>query len=179
MTRTSRTDPLRIDALSVASGQVGLTICPGKRGASALGEPWARDLDADIAVIAAWRAQLVVTLMESDELAAHGVAQLGAAVTAAGLTWRHVPIADLSVPDERAMRCWRRISPGVHRQVAAGGRVLVHCLGGLGRSGLIATLILIERGVDPAAALEVVRAARPGAVETAAQERWLDACAHP
>ena len=54
-----------------------------------------------------------------------------------------------------------------------GGKVLVHCKGGLGRAGLVAARILVERGVPPRAAIDAVRTVRPGAVETAAQERHV------
>ena len=40
--------------------------------------------------------------------------------------------------------------------------VLVHCRGGLGRAGTIAARLLIELGVEPAKAIEDVRAVRPG-----------------
>jgi len=51
--RTSLTDPLRIAELPVAAagGMVGVTFCPGKRGDSVFGRPWARDLDADLDVV--------------------------------------------------------------------------------------------------------------------------------
>jgi hypothetical protein len=37
--RTSETHPIRIDALPVGNGQIGLTFCPGKRGDSVFGLP--------------------------------------------------------------------------------------------------------------------------------------------
>jgi ADP-ribosyl-[dinitrogen reductase] hydrolase len=52
---------------------------------------------------------------------------------------------------------------------------ITHCRGGLGRAGLVAALLLIETGLEAEAAIRAVRAARPGAIETAAQERYVRA----
>ena len=51
--------------------------------------------------------------------------------------------------------------------------MLVHCRGGLGRAGTIAARLLIELGIEPATAIERVRAVRPGAIETRAQEEYV------
>lgn len=52
----------------------------------------------------------------------------------------------------------------------------MHCRGGLGRTGTIAARLAIEFGVPPDAALRAVRKARPGTVETPAQETYVRAC---
>jgi ADP-ribosyl-[dinitrogen reductase] hydrolase len=54
-----------------------------------------------------------------------------------------------------------------------GNRIVVHCRGGLGRTGVIAARLLIELGEAPDKALQRVRAARPGAVETPEQEDYV------
>jgi len=51
--------------------------------------------------------------------------------------------------------------------------VVFHCKGGLGRAGTAACCCLIHADVDAGTALERVRAAREGAVETATQERFI------
>ena len=55
----------------------------------------------------------------------------------------------------------------------AGFNVLVHCKGGLGRAGTIASRLLIELGIDPHAAVAAVRAPRLGAIETPAQFAYV------
>jgi protein-tyrosine phosphatase len=130
-------------------------------------------LAADIAATAAWGAGAVLTLVEAAELEALGLAALPAAVRAAGMDWLHVPVPDFAPPGPAALTAWRTAGPALAARLAAGGRVLVHCRAGLGRSGTLAAMILIEAGSPPAAALAAVRAARPGAVETAAQEAFV------
>ncbi len=51
--------------------------------------------------------------------------------------------------------------------------VLLHCRGGLGRTGVVAARLLMEFGVPVKDAVRTVRAARPGTIETSAQERYL------
>lgn len=174
MARTSLTHPLRIDDLEVGTGRLGLTICPGKKGDSVFGAPWDRDLGLDLDAVRAWGADVVVTLVESDELAALGAAGLGQAVRARGMVWRHLPIRDLGAPDDRGVASWREVSPELHRALDAGGRVLIHCRGGLGRAGTMSALLLIERGDTAQEAIARVREARPHAIETSAQIEFLE-----
>jgi protein-tyrosine phosphatase len=51
--------------------------------------------------------------------------------------------------------------------------VLVHCAAGLGRTGTLAALLLVEGGLEPEAAIARVRQARPGTLETADQEAFV------
>ena len=53
------------------------------------------------------------------------------------------------------------------------GTVLLHCQGGSGRTGTFGAAWLISRGMNGADALAAVRAANPGAVETAEQEEFV------
>ena len=61
----------------------------------------------------------------------------------------------------------------LRERLASGASVVIHCLGGLGRTGMITARLLIEFGAEPDEAIAAVRAARPGAVQTFAQERYL------
>ena len=59
-------------------------------------------------------------------------------------------------------------------KIAAGKRVMIHCVGGLGRSGLLAASYLIRHGHKPADAIALVRQARgERAVETKIQEDFV------
>ena len=59
-----------------------------------------------------------------------------------------------------------------HRALTGRGRVLIHCKGGCGRSGMVALRLMIEAGEAPDEALARLRSVRPCAVETDAQMRW-------
>lgn len=173
MVRTGTSHPLRIADLPLANGRLGITLCPGKKGKSVFGAHWDRDLDLDLDVIKGWGANVVLSLIEDREFDMLGVPGLGEAVTSRGIDWCHFPIPDLDAPGDAAMDKWAVISPKLHGILERGGRVLIHCRGGLGRAGAIAALLLTERGWSAPRAISDVRAVRPGAVETPEQERWL------
>ena len=174
--KTSMTHPLEIDELTCGAGVVGMTLCPGKRAPSYFGGQWERNLAADMRVVADWGASVVVTLTEGFELDQLGVANLGNVAEAVELDWHHLPIPDMHVPDERFERRWTYTGHVLRHKLAAGERVLLHCRGGLGRTGTIAARLAIELGAPPDAALRAVRQARRGTVETPAQEAYVRAC---
>ena len=63
---------------------------------------------------------------------------------------------------------------GELRQILQNGEdVLVHCRGGLGRAGTIGARLLVELGMEPVKAIQQIRAVRPGAIETKAQENHV------
>jgi protein-tyrosine phosphatase len=58
----------------------------------------------------------------------------------------------------------------------SGRNVVIHCIGGLGRTGTVAGCVLVELGLTSAQALEVLHALRgPHCPETRAQERFIAA----
>jgi hypothetical protein len=173
--RTSLSHPLRIDILSVpgTTGLIGMTICPGKKGLSLYGRPWDRDLGIDLQAVRAWHPDLFITLMEEREFEQLGVPGFGSEAKKAGLCWLHLPIPDTEAPGEVFHGLWRDHGPNVRRILRNGGRVLLHCRGGLGRTGTLAAQLLVEFGEEPNAAIESVRRARHGAIETADQEEYV------
>jgi ADP-ribosylglycohydrolase len=174
MPRTSLSHPLRIPSVPVPGtpGILGLTLCPGKVQEDGLTGAWQRDLDLDLRAVRDWGACALVTLMEGRELAACRVADLPARLPA-GIAHFHLPIPDGGVPDAAWERAWAVAGPRIRTLLREGGKVVVHCLGGLGRTGTIAARLLVEFGMTPEAAIQAVRAARPGAIETAGQEAYV------
>jgi ADP-ribosyl-[dinitrogen reductase] hydrolase len=173
--RTSANDPLRVDFLSAAvvglPGQIGLTIAPGKRD---LPRAWDRDLAADLARLREhFRADVLVSLMEAHEYDALKIPTLRAAAAEAGLDVRWFPIRDVSVPAPGELPAFAALVNGIVASARAGQRVVVHCRGGIGRSGLVAASCLVALGHAPAAAIAATRDARPGAVETSEQDAWV------
>ena len=174
---TISSNPLRIAELPVgtAGGRIGITFAPGKQQQDGLTAAHRRDLGADLDAIAAWNAAAVVTLVEPRELDSLGIAGLGAEVRRRHMEWHHWPIEDYGVPDAAFEEAWPTRSATLRALLACGSRVLVHCKGGLGRAGTISARLLAEGGVAPDAAIQAVRAVRPGAIETRSQEAWVRA----
>ncbi len=174
MLRTSDTHPLQIAGVDAGAdrGKIGVTFAPGKNDRFATGGPWARDLDKDLDAIVAWDARMIVTLLESHELAHLAITRLGMEVQRRGIEWLHLPIPDVSTPDPEFEAEWPAVSDHLRSRLDAGENILIHCRGGLGRSGMIAARLLAETGVDAEEAIARVRAVRPGAIETWEQEQW-------
>lgn len=172
--RTSLSHPLKIATLETGGpgwGSLGITFCPGKIDPDGLSAAWQRDLDADLDVIAAWPAAIVVTLIEDHEFELLGVPALGKGVAARGMTWIHAPIEDVNVPDAGFEAAWTEHGRTVRRTLREGVNVLFHCRGGLGRAGMMTARTLVELGWRPQEAIDKVRRVRPGAIETRLQER--------
>jgi len=175
MIRTSQSHPLVIAPVEVAPGfgRIGITFAPGKSDPDAASGAWARDLAADLDAIAAWPAGTLVTLIEPHEFELLGIAALGDEARRRGLDWRHLPIRDVSVPGPAFEAVWPAQSAALRAKLGSGENIVVHCRGGLGRAGMIAARLLVEGGLDADAAMARVRAVRPGAIETRAQEHWV------
>jgi len=172
--RTSETHPLQIAAIeSPAGGFIGMTFCPGKQDPGAMTGPWERDLLTDLKVVSAWHTRAVITLMEDHELVQLGVPAIGETTRSLGMTWYHLPIRDVSVPDSSFKNSWKKAGAELRQRLIAGERIVIHCKGGLGRTGLIAAQLLIELGESPERALMRVRKEWPGAVETQEQEDYV------
>lgn len=90
-----------------------------------------------------------------------------------GIAIIRAPIVDYGNPDEAYESGWRNHRRQALDVLESGGKVLVHCRGGRGRSGTIAAALLIAGGMAPADAIALVRQSRPAAIETAGQEAWL------
>ncbi len=156
-----------------AAGVVGLTLCPGKKDRAAATGAWDRDLDTDLDAVAGWGARAVVSLVEDHELSLLGVEALGREVRRRKMVWFHLPIRDAGVPDRDFERRWRSAGPELRARLLAGERILVHCRGGLGRTGTIAARLLVELGMAAEEAIRSVRRARTGAIENDRQEDYV------
>ncbi len=140
--------------------------------------PWDRDLDADLDALSRSNVATLVTLMEEDEMSGVGVSMgnLREAAKQRDIQWHWMPIRDVSIPDRAFEDAWRSLGPALRKQLRSGSRIVVHCRGGLGRSGTVAARLLVEMGMDHASAIKSVRAARPGAIETRQQEGYVRQC---
>jgi hypothetical protein len=173
--KTSLTDPLQIKTVTPdgTPGTIGMTLCPGRKGISAAYGRWDRDLASDLDVVRAWNPDIVIALLEDHEFPRIGIPRFREDVARSGLPWEFAPIVDGDIPDAAFERRWRELGPRVRKILRAGGRVLIHCRAGLGRTGLLAATLLVEFGAKPQTAIEDVRRARPGAIETLAQEAYV------
>jgi protein-tyrosine phosphatase len=170
--RTSETHPMQIGVVQAtpAHGRIGITFCPGKYDPNAMTGGWHRNLDIDLDAIRDWGANLVLTLVEQQELEQLRVARLGDSVRARSIQWLHLPIKDYHPPSALFEESWVTHGAHIRHLLRKGSDVVVHCKGGLGRAGMIAARLLVELGMPPEEAMNLVRAVRKGAIETIDQE---------
>lgn len=175
MEKTSLTHPLQIAEVKLGGGygRIGITLCPGKVAPSLFGGNWNRDLGLDLEATYAWGAATVVTLIEDHEFEMLKVEGLGDAVREHHMQWCHLPIRDVSIPDENFEEVWQSTGEALRAQLREGFDILVHCRGGLGRAGTIAARLAVELGSTPSDAIDQVRRVRPGAIETHEQENYV------
>ena len=163
--------PLRIDWMPekyTGSGRLGLTIVPGRRD-------YERSLSADLATLKREKIDAVVCLLARDEFERYGVSDLLDRYCTEGLEVLHLPTIDRTAPSDEALR---EAMTWIDNHINSNRRVLVHCVGGLGRAGTIAGCWLRQQGLSGSEAIEVVRQFRsPRAIETAAQEQVVRAFA--
>lgn len=157
---------LRVDEVPVPSGRMGLTICPGRRDRG-------RMLDDDLDRLRDLGIRRIVCLVTTEELHALGCSGLRNGTEARGMRFVHVEIPDQGVP---SIADGQRITAAIRAGLDNGEAVLVHCVGGLGRSGTLAACVLRELGTSAPEAIAAIRRARgPRAIENRLQERFVEA----
>lgn len=153
---------LVIHALGIGGGSLAISQMPGLQGG----------YKDDLEFIRDWKPSLVITATTRGELADAGAETLGKDVPESGARWLHLPIKDYGTPDVDVMKAWPDASTAALNALRGQGRVLIHCKGGCGRSGMLALRLMIEAKEDAVEALLRLRKVRACAVETDAQLRW-------
>jgi protein-tyrosine phosphatase len=159
--RTSESHPIRIDWLRIdGPGRLGMTFAPGKKKSRAVygNYAWDRDLGTDLEALVQAGATVLVTLLEAFELQVAKIPDLFERARAAGLEVVHFPIRDVSTPTD--VDAVHDLLDQIEDRLSAGESVVVHCMGGLGRTGTIAGCFLRRTGMDGPEALAELRRAR-------------------
>lgn len=145
------------------SGNLGLAARPR-------GGDW---LEAELA---AWKRSgidAIVSLLTPDEEQELELTHEGSQARAMGMTFLSLPIRDRQVPGPATDV--NSTLQRVDALLCSGRNVLVHCRQGIGRTGLVASALLINKGTDPASAVKLVSAARGVPVpETSEQRQWIE-----
>jgi protein-tyrosine phosphatase len=124
----------------------------------------------------AWRQadlDLIVSLLDNEEAGQLDLLDEHRAAEVHALSFISFPISDRGVPAslEEALSLIEEITA----QLEAGKNVAIHCRQGIGRSGLIASGVLIASGTSPEQAMQIVSSARGIPVpETTGQRRWTE-----
>ncbi len=129
--------------------------------------------------IKAWRQSsidAVVSLLEQGEAEDLGLEKEHEYCEANGIVFYALPIADRSVPQSHEGAA--QLLGTLEKELNLGKNIVIHCRQGIGRAGLIAATLLVEKGLSPTEAVKRVSAARHTAVpETPEQRAWIDSFA--
>jgi len=147
---------------ALKTGIIALSPIPGLTG----------DFAADMDKMIGWQPALVFSMTTQDEMRHHNATDLSVRLFDAGIGWLHLPIEDFGAPMGETALLWPVAAASAHKMLDQNRKVLIHCQGGQGRSGMAALRLMVERGVPVETALGQLRKARPGAVETEAQLTW-------
>jgi len=91
-----------------------------------------------------------------------------------GIAFLHLPTPDLQPASARMLEQGVRF---VRERLGNGGKVLIHCQHGIGRSALLALCVLVDEGWEPLDALKHVKdrreAVSPSRLQYEGWSRWL------
>ena len=172
--KTSESDPILVNFLPQEEleqpGQLGLTLAPGKK-TDEKDTLWERDLETDLKRLREeYGVGVLVSLMEHDEYSDLEIPELFQEAEDQGMEVFYLPIPDYGVPNAPEDDDYKPFIKDIAKRIEEGEIVVVHCRGGLGRSGLVASSVLVALGHSAEGAIKTVRGAREGAVETPDQE---------
>jgi len=157
----------------IGKAVIGLLACPGRMQINADGEQIQGHLEADLNMLEDWGAEILISLVETEEFSKLGVPEFETVMCSKNLRWYHLPIADMGIPGAAFFNAWHKHGSDILKTIKQDGRVAIHCAGGLGRSGMIAAKLVTVFDTAPVDAIKQIRKARPGAIETREQENYV------
>ncbi|GGJ54228.1 cyclin-dependent kinase inhibitor 3 family protein [Deinococcus roseus] len=158
----------------VPGTRIHMTFAPGKKGRGALsGTVHNRNLQTDLLRLRdTYETTHLITLVEDFELDMLHIADLREAALQLGMQHLHFPIVDLSVPED--LDAFEAFVDDLKALYQDGATFTIHCVGGLGRTGVLAAILLQElHGYRPEASVDAVRKARNGTIQTREQEDFV------
>ncbi|PJZ58733.1 dual specificity protein phosphatase family protein [Leptospira barantonii] len=163
--KTLRIDFLKTDPHDQNFSKIGLTILPGRKDRD-------RNLEEDIDTIQKEGITHILCLLTENEFLEYGVKDLKTQYEKHGLKVYHCPVLDQTAP------LFDQAIPALEwmdKAISKNGKVLIHCVGGLGRSGTLAAAYTIwKEKLDAKEAISLVRESRSGrAIESRIQEEFL------
>jgi tetratricopeptide (TPR) repeat protein/protein-tyrosine phosphatase len=177
--KTSHSHPIRVDFIHSDEfpilNRMGMTFAPGKKQSDALSGVWNRDLKTDLERLSdEFCVGTLISLVEDSELQELSILDLAEECARVTINLVRFPIRDVSVPE--SMEDFVRMVAVAVDSLREGDTVVTHCKGGLGRAGLAAACVAVaatDAEMSASEAIELVREARPGAIETEAQENFV------
>jgi len=157
----------QIDFISLPgiTGRIGMGRAPG----------YGSDRFDDFRSIKAQGITKIYCLQEEDELqyltnGEDNFAKRREYLSSIGMDFVISPIGDFRIPTEEQAN---ELTDMILNDVRSGKDILIHCMGGLGRTGTVAGCTLVRFGIAPEIAIMTVRNVRPGTLETDQQLEFV------
>lgn len=182
--KTSLTHPYRIDFVPQEflgtgqnKGRLGLGQAPGRKYQGKFYNQ-IRDLSLDLKLIReTYRIDVIVSLLEDEEYQKLALTDFLKKARAMSLEVLKLPIKDMNVPESQAAVL--KLVKEINQRINRGQNVLIHCFGGIGRSGIIASSLLIyRRGISADEAIAIIQDSKIGALQNQNQFDFLRGFAH-
>ena len=158
---------LRVDWVDhelIQKGEIGLTILPGRKD-------YSRSVDEDLKQLKVYGVDTIIPLITDDEFGHFGVSNLIEKYKEYNFNVHRLPIMDQLISSEEEMV---NMVSYIDELMKKNEKVLIHCVGGLGRSGLVAASYLKYKGLSASQAIKTIRKTRgPRAVESKIQEDFV------
>src|SRR5258708_3263169 len=113
----------------------------------------------------------LVSMLTSEEATELGLMEEERLCAEQGIKFLNFPIPDRSVPNGNDIRV---VADSLAEEVKLGKAIGVHCRAGIGRSSMMAALVLTRLGWSPQAAFQAISESRGCKVpDTPEQEQWV------
>ncbi len=151
-------------------GKLGLCGCPGTI------------LDANNQIIGIQKTlnifkfhkiDIVVSLVETSELKTLGCDDLIKKIKLNNFLWFHFPITDFDIPAKSSLFELNLLLSNLEKFLKKEKNIVIHCKAGLGRTGTVASLLLVKLGITAKVAIQYIRKYRPGSIDTNEQKNFV------
>ncbi|MCE0493541.1 phosphatase domain-containing putative toxin [Vibrio salinus] len=153
--------------LSVQDSGLILMPCPGTKGP---------DLKQTLTQLSEQGVVAIVSAITDEEFEKVSLTGFGESVQQQGIHWFHLPVEDDSVPDDSFERKWQSLGAEIVSKLRE-GKVALHCMGGSGRTGLLAGRVLLELEWPVEVIINEVKQLRPNAFSKEVQRNYLSGIA--
>jgi len=150
--------------IPVRGSALVLMPCPGTKEAT---------LDATLSQLSTSGVRVIVSAITTKELEATSLTHFDKSISKYGMKWFHLPIEDDSVPDDVFDAQWDDVASILLAELNQ-GKIALHCMGGSGRTGLLAARFLLELHWSITDIFTQVRELRPNAFSRREQKNYVE-----
>jgi len=131
---------------------------------------YSRDLQHDIQEIKKLNIEHIICMMENHEFHKNKTGNYPLIVHQSGINISQYSIVDGSIPTLEVMH---KMVMNLRNSIIQGKNVLIHCMGGVGRTGTLASCFLVYCGFEPELAISFVQERRKGTITRPNQQKFV------